>query len=120
MNKLVKGHISIIAIIAIFILSFYYHHYPNADLWWDSSVYLGMGKYIYSLGETGLYEESRPLVWPLILGVFWKFGLDAAFFGRLAVLIFSIGTIISAYFIAFLNFIGIFSYILPFQQHNVY
>src|SRR3989338_3872097 len=100
MNKLVKGHISIIAIIAIFILSFYYHHYPNADLWWDSSVYLGMGKYIYSLGETGLYEESRPLVWPLILGVFWKFGLDAAFFGRLAVLIFSIGTIISAYFIA--------------------
>jgi len=91
MNKLAKGHISIIAIIILFIFSYYYYPHPNADLWWDSSVYLGMGKYVYSFGEVGLYEGSRPLVWPLILGFFWKLGLDPIFFGRLMVLIFGIG-----------------------------
>jgi len=100
MNKLAKGHISIIAIIILFIFSYYYYPHPNADLWWDSSVYLGMGKYVYSFGEVGLYEGSRPLVWPLILGFFWKLGLDPIFFGRLMVLIFGIGTIICTYLIA--------------------
>lgn len=100
MNKAIKEHIGISAIIILFISSFFYYFNPNADLWWDSSVYLGMGKYIYSSGESGLYEASRPLVWPLILGAFWKFGLDATFFGRLAVLIFGIGTIICTYLIA--------------------
>ena len=101
MNRLIKKHVSIIAIIILFIFSFFYYFNPNADLWWDSSVYLGMGKYIYSLGEVGLYEESRPLVWPLILGFFWKLGLDAIFLGRLTVLIFGIGTIIYTYLIAY-------------------
>lgn len=43
--------------------------------WWDSAVYIGMGKYLYSLGNSGLWEPSRPLVWPIILGIFWKTGL---------------------------------------------
>lgn len=101
MNKAIKGHIGIIAIIILFISSFFYYFNPDADLWWDSSVYLGMGKYIYSLGKVGLYEESRPLVWQLILGFFWKLGLDAIFFGRLMVLIFGIGTVICTYLIAY-------------------
>ena len=96
-----KEHLGIIAIIILFTFSFFYYFNPDADLWWDSSVYLGMGKYIYSSGEAGLYEASRPLVWPLILGFFWKLGLDAVFFGRIAVLIFGIGTIICTYLIAY-------------------
>lgn len=47
-------------------------------VWWDSAVYIGMGKYIYSLGDSGLWEPSRPLVWPIILGFFWKTGLTTS------------------------------------------
>ena len=101
MSNPFKEHIGIIAIIILFIFSFFYYFNPNADLWWDSSVYLGIGKYVYSIGEVGLYEESRPLVWPLISGFFWKLGLDAAFFGRLLVLIFGVGTIICTYLVAY-------------------
>ena len=59
-----------------------------------------MGKYIYSFGETGLYEASRPLIWPLLLGFFWKLGLDVIFFGKLMVLLFGAGIIIFTYLIA--------------------
>ena len=37
------------------------------DVWWDSSVYIGMGKYIYSLGHSGLWEDYRMPLFPLIL-----------------------------------------------------
>ena len=57
-------------------------------VWWDSSVYLGMGKYIYSLGNAGLWEDSRPIVWPVILGLFWKVGLNPVAAGRIAEIIF--------------------------------
>ena len=99
-NNVIKAHAGLIAIISIFIFAFFNYFNPSADLWWDSSVYLGMGKYIYSYGEAGLYEASRPLVWPLILGAFWKLGLDPILFGRLAVFIFGIGTVILTYLTA--------------------
>ena len=82
MNKL-KDHILLGLIILLFLYIYFLHLDTNADLWWDSSVYIGMGKYIYSSGELGLYEASRPLIWPLILGFFWKLGLDVIFFGKL-------------------------------------
>ena len=97
---MIKRHAGLIAIILVFVFSFYYYFNPNADLWWDSSVYTGMGKYIYSFGESGLYEASRPLVWPLILGLFWKFGMDPVFFGKILVLFFGIGIITLTYLIA--------------------
>jgi len=59
-----------------------------------------MGKYIYSYGNVGLWEESRPLVWPLILGFFWKLDLDAILFGKLILMFFSLGVIILTYLIA--------------------
>ena len=101
MNKTIKEHIIITAILILFALSFYYLLNPNADLWWDSSVYIGIGKYIYSSGNSGLYEASRPLVWPLILGFFWKIGMDAIFFGKLVVLLSGAGIITVAYLIAY-------------------
>lgn len=100
MNKTIKEH-SIFLILILFVFSFYYNLNPSADLWWDSSVYINMGKYIYSSGNSGLYEASRPLVWPLILGFFWKLGLDAIFFGKLIVLVFGAGIIIMTYLIAY-------------------
>ncbi len=62
-------------------------HIPFAfswhEIWWDSGVYIGMGKNIYSAGENGLWEHIRPPLVPLILGLFWKIGLDPVLFGRL-------------------------------------
>ncbi len=53
------------------------------ELWWDSGVYIGMGKFAFSSGEAGLWEHIRPPLVPLALGFLWKLGLDPAFFGRL-------------------------------------
>ena len=100
MNRKLKENAGIILIVVLFLFIFLLKLNPNADLWWDSSVYINMGKYIYSFGETGLYEASRPLVWPLLLGFFWKMGLDALFFGKLMVLLFGVGIIILTYLIA--------------------
>ena len=73
--------------------------FVKSDMWWDSSVYIGMGKYTYSLGKSGLWEASRPIVWPLILGFFWKIGLDYVFFGKMVTVLFSIGSVIFTYLI---------------------
>ena len=92
-----RNNIGIIIIILAFIcanaifLSFY------KDVWWDSSVYIGMGKYIFFSGKSGLWEESRPLILPLILGIGWKLGFDAVYFGRLVSIIFAILVIIVTY-----------------------
>jgi len=82
-------HRGIIIIILLFIaanalfLNFY------KDVWWDSSVYIGMGKYIFSSGSSGLWEESRPLLFPFLLGIGWKMGFDTVIFGRVISLAFA-------------------------------
>ncbi len=71
----------------------------NKNIWWDSAAYIGMGKYLFSFGKTGLWEASRPLVWPLILGVIWKLNLDVVFYSKLIELLFSLGCIYLTYLI---------------------
>lgn len=71
----------------------------NHNMWWDSSVYLGMGHYMYSLGETGMWEHIRPVAFPLMLGFFWKWGLNDVLFGYLLTMAFSLGSILLAYLI---------------------
>ncbi|MDP3765722.1 MAG: glycosyltransferase family 39 protein [Nanoarchaeota archaeon] len=68
-------------------------------VWWDSAVYIGMGKYIYSLGNAGLWENSRPIVWSLILGFLWKSGFDVILFGRIMEMIFGSLCILLTYMI---------------------
>jgi len=68
-------------------------------VWWDSAVYIGMGKSIYSLGDSGLWEETRPLVWPLMLGFLWKIGLNPVFYGKALELAFGSLCIFLTYFI---------------------
>lgn len=85
-----------ILISIVYLSSLLVHH----DIWWDSAVFLGMGKYIYSFGSAGLWEASRPVLWPLILGLFWKLGLDALLLGKITVIIFSLGVILLTYLIA--------------------
>ncbi|MBI2135106.1 glycosyltransferase family 39 protein [Candidatus Woesearchaeota archaeon] len=69
------------------------------NVWWDASVYAGMGKYIFSSGNAGLWESSRPLAWPIILGFIWKLNLDAVLFGKLISLFFSAGILLFTYII---------------------
>ena len=59
--------IAIFFLLNLYILQFY------KNVLWDSSVYIGMGKYIFSLGKIGLWESSRAVVWSLLLGLLWKF-----------------------------------------------
>ena len=49
----------------------------NADApLWDAGAFVSMGKYLWSGGESGLYEPMRPPLWPLLLGALWKLGAD--------------------------------------------
>ena len=59
-------------------------------LWWDSHVYIGMGKYILSVGQFGIWESFRPLVHPTLIGTLWKAGIDPIFGGKCLDLIFSL------------------------------
>lgn len=47
----------------------------NLPMVWDSSIYVAMGKALYTLGRAGFWEVYRPPVLPLILGTVWKLGL---------------------------------------------
>ena len=67
---------------------------------WDESVYLGMGKYIYSLGQVGLWEHIRPPVLPFLLGVFWFLKLPYILFSELLMLFFSLGSVLLVYLIS--------------------
>jgi len=95
-----RNHKVFLLIFFVFFIIKVYSLFVAHDIWWDSSVYVGMGKYIYSSGEAGLWEPSRPLVWPLILGFFWKIGLNPVFFGKLLVIVFSSGILLLTYLIA--------------------
>ncbi|MFH1850382.1 MAG: glycosyltransferase family 39 protein [archaeon] len=70
------------------------------DPGWDGSVYLGMGKYIYSGGSSGLWEPIRPPVWPLILGLVWKAGLPPVLGGKAVLIAFSLVSVALVYLIA--------------------
>ncbi len=72
----------------------------NYPLWWDSHVYIGIGKYIFSHGQLGIWESFRPLIWPFILGLFWKLHFNPFIIGKLLDLIFSLIVIYLTYRIA--------------------
>lgn len=94
-----RHNAGIIAIIIIFLLANAAFLVFYNDVWWDSSVYIGMGKYMFSLGESGLWEESRPLVLPFILGLGWKLGFSLIYFGRTVSMIFAALVLLMTYLI---------------------
>ena len=68
----------------------------NNNIWWDSAVYIGMGKFIF--GQGGFWEPARPIVWPLFLGVVWKIA-DVVVFGKILGLLFGTGCVYLTYLI---------------------
>lgn len=73
--------------------------YPDHSILWDPAVYLSMGKYIYSLGQSGLWESIRPPIWPLILGFFWKIKINPILWGRACEILFGLGIVFLVYLI---------------------
>jgi hypothetical protein len=94
-----NAHIYILIVICIMFFVFkipFWSHYPM----WDETVYLGMGKYIYSAGSSGLWEMIRPLGLPAITGLWWSLGLDQMVVSRIVGVLFSLGIIMMVYLIA--------------------
>ena len=46
---------------------------------WDEAVYVGIGKFFWSLGQVGLYEAIRPPMLPFLSGLVWKLSLPLHF-----------------------------------------
>lgn len=69
MRKALLALLILVVIVKLLFLSCTYHH-PS----WDEAVFLGMGKWIYSGGEIGLWETIRPPGLPLTLSIGNLFG----------------------------------------------
>ncbi len=72
---------------------------PHA-VWWDASIYLGMGRELYSNYQLGIWEPLRPILWPFALGFFWELGLNEILLGNLLQIMLSLGIIYFTYSIA--------------------
>lgn len=70
-NKEATAFFTLFTVIQLVILSANW----NKPMTWDSAIYIAMGKYLFSLGEIGLWESFRPPLIPLITGFIWKLGL---------------------------------------------
>lgn len=64
------------------------------EVGWDEAVYLGMGKYIYSAGAIGLWEDIRPIGLPLVLGAAWKLLPSYLITAKAISLLFAVGLVV--------------------------
>jgi hypothetical protein len=60
---------------------------------WDSNVYTGMGKVIFSGGKYGLWESFRPVAMPMVSGFLWFLGIPMRNFPRLVAVLFAVTTL---------------------------
>jgi 4-amino-4-deoxy-L-arabinose transferase-like glycosyltransferase len=96
MGSLEKNFIISFIIVLAFLFDAILLVYPQ-NLWWDEAVYISIGKYIYSYGNSGFFEVFRPISLPIILGFFWFLGLNPIFFGKILAVIAHIGMIYLIY-----------------------
>jgi len=69
-------------------------------LWWDSHIYIAMGKFIASNGGIGFWEWFRAPFHPLFLGLIGKMGFSIIIFGKIFDIIWSLGAVYFFYRIA--------------------
>jgi len=60
-------------------------NFVQPEVTWDESVYVGLGKYLWSGGASGIYEPFRPILLPIVLGALWRLGIDPIIAGKLLV-----------------------------------
>ena len=89
-----------LAIILFSLLLRIIYTFVSYPLWWDSHIYIGIGKYIFSSGEIGVWESFRPLIHSLLLGLAWKLGINPTIFGKVLDIILSTLAVALLYIIA--------------------
>jgi len=95
--RFIKEHPYFSALFLILVAVRVWYVINPSPVWWDTSIYIGMGKHIYSGGYIGIWENFRPLLFPLLLGLSWKIHFDPLVFGKLFVFFGSIGSLLLAY-----------------------
>ena len=99
MGKAKKNPLVPILILALVLrIGYVFFRYP---LWWDSHVYINIGKYIFSGGMLGLWESFRPLLHPLLLGAVWKLGLSPFIVGKFFDVLFCVLAVYVLYLVAY-------------------
>lgn len=96
-KKFLKENKWFIGLIALFILVKLLLLLEYHLVIWDEAVYLGMGKFLFSNGQVGLWEPIRPIFWPLLLGFLWKINLNTVFLGEFLMIAFSTGILVMTY-----------------------
>ncbi|QKQ98580.1 hypothetical protein GKQ38_03580 [Candidatus Nanohaloarchaea archaeon] len=92
-NKAFTSIITVFALAQLFILSRIWTH----PLIWDTAIYWGMGKALFSGGNIGLWEQFRPPMLPVVLGALWKLGMPAEGFTRLLAVTISVTGLTGVY-----------------------
>ncbi len=75
-------YLGLVLFIIIKVMHLYRYHF----LLWDETVYISMGKYLFSNGSLGYFEIIRPLVLPFFVGLLWKSGIQNPLFLKIAML----------------------------------
>ena len=92
---------SIILIIFSIIYSIFFFVFQQIkEVWWDSSCYIGVGKWFFSGGQEGFFQSVIYPLLPFIMGSAWKIGLkgDALIlFGEIIIFISCISSLILLY-----------------------
>ena len=60
--------------------------YPR--IYWDSAVYIGIAKFLFSAGHLGFMEIIRPIGLSLLIGPLWKLGIDVILASRILAIAF--------------------------------
>ncbi len=74
--------------------------FTNKYIFFDEAVYIGMSKYIYSLGSSGLFELIRPLVVPIVIGLPLIFGISNWYFAKIIMVSLSVANVFLVFLLA--------------------
>lgn len=92
-----KNHKFLIFILIIYLVLAIISLFLPLSIWWDSASYIGTGKFMFSNGETGVFEFMRPLMLPFLFGLIWKLGLPVILSAKILEICFTLLAIIFTY-----------------------
>ena len=99
-NFLKKHKIFIFTILLYLFIRIFFSLFNKFPLWWDAAAYIGIGKFLFSSGQIGVFEPLRPILLPLILGLAWKLNFNLIYFGGFLEIIFTLGITLMVYLLA--------------------
>ncbi len=94
--QFLRKHWLVCSVIIVSALARLLYFFDWHEIWWDSGVYFGMAKHLWSGGSAGLWEPIRPLLWPFVIGIGWLLKLNIVWFSRAIELMLAL---VSAWFV---------------------